>query len=243
MLGLPILSEQESLLLILAEQQLQCLLPSKLMKSLDFFVQARANLAPHENAKQASEWLSKVRVIQPTQPLLAPEIKVGVFEEVSNALYANHWLEIEYQSVKGKKTKAKVMPLGLAQQGTGLYLVCRFEGFDDERILAVHRILVAKATQFIFEKPANFSMKKYDLEGHFGFGDGKRIKLKFKIEKLSGEHLLEMRLSEDQVTKDLGEYYEITATVVDTKRLDWWLLGFGERVKGIRKTEIAIGKT
>ena len=76
---------------------------------------------------------------------------------------------------------------------------------------------------------------KYDLEGHFGFGDGKKIQLKFKIEKLSGEHLLEMRLSEDQTVKDLGDCYEITATVIDTKKLDWWLLGFGERVRDVQK--------
>ena len=236
-LALPMLSEQESLLLMLAEQQLKALLPAKLMKSMEsFFVQARANLGPHENAKQAREWFTKIRVIPTTQPLLPPAIKPSVFEEVSNALYGNNWLDIEYQSVKGKNTKAKVMPLGIAQQGVGLYLVCRFEGFDNERILAIHRIVAAKASPFIFERPSGFSMEKYDLEGHFGFGDGKKIKLKFKIEKLSGEHLLEMRLSEDQTVKDLGDCYEITATVIDTKKLDWWLLGFGERVRDIRKT-------
>ncbi len=89
-LALPMLSEQESLLLTLAEQHLRNLLPANLMKSMEgFFAQARTNLDPHANARREREWLSKVRVVSETQPLLPPKIKPGVFEEVSNALYAN----------------------------------------------------------------------------------------------------------------------------------------------------------
>ncbi|WP_257266243.1 hypothetical protein [Endozoicomonas sp. ONNA2] len=39
-----------------------------------------------------------------------------------------------------------VMPLGLAQQGPRLFLVCRFKGYDDERNLAMHRMLSAHST-------------------------------------------------------------------------------------------------
>ena len=52
-LALPMLSEQESLLLTLAEQHLRSLLPGSLMKSMEsFFIQARANLGPYGNAKR-----------------------------------------------------------------------------------------------------------------------------------------------------------------------------------------------
>lgn len=89
-LGLPILSEQESLLLTLAEQHLKNLLPESLMKSMSsFFYQARSNLNHQTNTKLQQEWLSKVRVVSTTQPLLPPKINPGVFEEVSNALYKN----------------------------------------------------------------------------------------------------------------------------------------------------------
>ena len=242
-MALPILSEQESLLLMLAEQYLKNILPANLMKSMDgFFVQARANLDPYGSAKREREWLAKVRVVSATQPLLPPKIKSGVFEAVSNALYSNYWLNIDYTNISGSRLRAKVMPLGLAQQGVALYLVCRYEGFDDDRNLALHRMESAEISTLTFDRPKDFSLQKYDQDGHFGFGDGKLIKLKFQIEKTSGVHLLEMRLSEDQTVKEVGDYYEISATVVESERLDWWLLGFGNRVKNIQRQLIKTKK-
>jgi len=123
-LAVPMLSEQESLLLTLAEQHLKAILPASVMKSMEsFFVQARTNLGPTGKPGRDREWLSKVRVVSTSQPLLPPKIRPGVFEEVSNALYGNRWLDVDYKNSAGKRTAAAVMPLGLAQQGTRLYLV------------------------------------------------------------------------------------------------------------------------
>ena len=235
-LSLPSLSTQESLLLILAEQHLSSLLPAKLMKSMGgFFTQAHSQLGEKGNTQQDREWLGKVRVVSTSQPLLPPKISQEVFEQVSNALYANQWLEVDYQNAAGKRTKRRVMPLGLAQQGTRLYLVCRFDGYDNERSLALHRIRVARALTISFERPREFDLKKYDDDGRFGFGDGERIFLQFRIDKDAGLHLLESPLSADQEVKELPEEYEITATVVDSAMLDWWLRGFGEAVSQISK--------
>ena len=81
-LTLPMLTEQESLLLTLAEQHLRALLPGTVMKSMEgFFVQARTNLGQGTHTKREREWLSKVRVVSETQPLLPPKIAPGVLEE------------------------------------------------------------------------------------------------------------------------------------------------------------------
>lgn len=238
-LAVPMLSEKESLLLILAGQHLQNILPASLMKSMDsFFVQARANLAPHitqPSAQREREWLQKVRVISTTQPLLPPKIAPGVFDEVGNALYANLWLAVEYKNQNGKTTRADVMPLGLAQQGTRLYLVCRFRDFDNERTLALHRIVSAKASTLSFERPSSFDLQKYDADGRFGFGEGKLIQLTFCITEGAGFHLLESPLSKDQHHKAIKDGYEITATVVETAQLEWWLRGFGDEVWKVRR--------
>ena len=237
--SLPMLSEQESLLLTLAEKQLRSLLPGSLMKSMEgFFAQARSNLGQHANAKHEREWLSKIRVVSETQPLLPPKIKPGVFEEVSNALYGNRWLNLDYKSAAGKVTKAEVMPLGLAQQGPRLYLVCRFKDYENERSLALHRINAAKALALTFERPKDFDLQKYDADGRFGFGEGKRIRLSFRISKSVGAHLQETPLSTDQQATDLGEWYEIRATVVDTAQLRWWLRGFGDRVRDVQEQDV-----
>ena len=235
-MALPMLTEQESLLLALAEQHLKSLLPADLMKSMEsFFIQARANLAPYNDAKREREWLKKVRVVSTTQPLLPPKIRPGVFEQVSNALYANQWLSVDYVNAAGKRTQADVMPLGLAQQGPRLFLVCRFKDDDNERSLALHRIRSAQASGLTFEKPKDFDLQQYDNDGRFGFGDGKKIRLTFRIEKETGFHLLESPLSEDQQVVELDDDYEISATVVDTGMLDWWLRGFGDAVTDVQK--------
>ena len=200
-----------------------------------FFETARQNLVNDTKSKLSKEWLNKVRTVSETQPLLPPKINPEVFEAVSNALYRNHWLEVEYKNAGDFITKSRVMPLGLAQQGPRLYLVCRFEGYDNERSLALHRIIKTKESTLTFERPKDFNLAQYDDEGRFGFGDGKKIKLSFRIKKAYGKHLLETQLSLDQTAKEIGEDYLITATVVDSDRLDWWLRGFGESVNSIRK--------
>ncbi|MDN5844159.1 MAG: WYL domain-containing protein [Alcaligenaceae bacterium] len=75
----------------------------------------------------------------------------------------------------------------------------------------------------------------YDDDGRFGFGEGQRIKLSFCISKSAGQHLLESRLSKDQKVVEHDDYYAITATVIDSARLTWWLNGFGERVWDVTK--------
>ena len=236
-LSLPGLSTQESLLLTLAEQQLGSLLPAKLIKSMQgFFKQARGQLGEKGNAQREREWLDKVRVVSVSQPLLPPKIDAHVFDEVSDALYSNHWLEVNYKNASGKKTTARVMPLGLAQQGPRMYLVCRFEGYDNERSMALHRIISATASTLGFDRPKDFNLKQFDDDGRFGFGEGKQINLRFQIEKEAGFHLLESPLSTDQQVVELSSTYEITATVVDTAMLEWWLRGFGESVTNVRRS-------
>lgn len=94
-LALPNLTAQESLLLGLAEEHLRHLLPARLMSSMDgFFAQARRNLGPDSNATLEREWPKKVRVVATSQPLLPPKIVSGVFETVSDTLYANRWLKL-----------------------------------------------------------------------------------------------------------------------------------------------------
>jgi predicted DNA-binding transcriptional regulator YafY len=243
-LTLPGLTEKESLLLSLAEQHLSNLMPAEVLRSLQpFFEQARANLGPYNKggkaAISAKEWMQKVRSVSTTQPLLPPPIRSGVFEAVSSALYRNLWLNVDYQNAANRQTSARVMPLGLAQQGTRLYLVCRFEGYDNERSLAVNRIHAAEVTAISFERPAEFDLEKFDNDGRFGFGSGKRIRLEILIDKLTGVHLLESRLSEDQRVEEEGQRLRITATVADTEQLKWWLRGFGDAVEVIAPRQLA----
>ena len=243
-LTLPGLSTQESLLLTLAEQQLSSLLPAKLMKSMEsFFTQARGQLdekGQTGNFKREREWLVKVRVVSTSQPLLPPKVDADVFQQVSDALYGNQWLDVDYKNAEGDRKASRVMPLGLAQQGPRMYLVCRYEGYDNERCLALHRFVSAQASTLTFERPKDFDFKNFDDAGRFGYGDGKKIRLSFQIEKGAGLHVVECPLSLDQQVVEVDFGFAITATVVDSAMLNWWLRGFGDAVSNVLKSPVSL---
>lgn len=234
-LSMPNLTSQESLLLSLAEDYLSNLLPANVMASLDgFFGEARYNLKLSSGSSKEGEWLKKVRVVSETQPLLPPKVDTEVFKNISEALFNDRLLNIEYTNGRQEKRSAMVMPLGLAQQGVRLYFVCRFDGYDNERSLAVHRIQKAVISTFEFERPKNFSLTQYDADGRFGFGEGEKCEIEFTITKQAGYHLLETPLSEDQEMEEVDKtHYRIKATVTDSLLVRRWLLSFGEEIKNI----------
>lgn len=73
--------------------------------------------------------------------------------------------------------------------------------------------------------------------GWFGFSEGKQIRLTFRITKAAGRHLLESPLSLNQQVVEVEEHYKISATVVGTERLRWWLRGFGDDLSEVRMDE------
>ncbi|MDW1821582.1 WYL domain-containing protein [Vibrio sp. Vb1018] len=235
--SLPRLTPQESLLLSLSEDYLSNLLPANVVSSLNgFFQEAKYNLHPSGSHNKERDWLKKVRVVSETQPLLPPKIDSEVFKNVSEALYQDRLLHLKYHNAKQEQRSAMVMPLGLAQQGPRLYLVCRFDGYDNERSLALHRIQRASISTFTFDRPKDFKLSQYDADGRFGFGEGKKIQINFRIDKDAGYHLLETPLSKDQCITEREDCFEITATVIDSLQLQMWLRGFGSRVSNIVKT-------
>ena len=65
------------------------------------------------------------------------------------------------------------------------------------------------------------------------------MRLTFEIETEAGFHLTGTPLSRDQDVQVLNaEWMQISATVVDSAMLEWWLRGFGEAVRNIRKIEV-----
>lgn len=245
-LSLPGLTEQESLLLILAEQNLRHQLPAALMKSMQgFFDQARRNLSLSQSgvaANRAREWMNKVRVVSTTLPMQPPKIMPDVFEQVSQALYNNRWLEISYTNALGKQTKTKVMPLGLAQQGVRMFMPCRFEGYDDIRNLALHRIKSAQSTSQPFQRPVDFDLQAYDDNGRFAFGQGHQLSIQLWIKDELAVLLAESPLSADQqiTPAPKGQAgFELTATVTESALLVWWLRSQGPGVKVLAPQSLA----
>lgn len=238
-LDLPILNEQQSLLLKLAEQQLKYLLPANIMSYMKPFFEQADRLVSCSKDKPEYQWLNKVCVTPTSLPLIPAQVKDDIFAAVSQALFQNRLLHIEYQNPKGKKHAATIMPLAIATQGATIYLVCRYEGYNDNRLLALHRIRKASMSTFTFERPKDFNLKTYQNDGHLGFGNGEKIRLSFSIQHDAGFHLTETPLSKDQkILEENDEYYRIQATVAQNDMLEWWLLKFGEDIWDITREPI-----
>lgn len=165
-LSLRQLTPNEALLLQLAEQQLSLLLPESLKLSMKpFFDQARKNLEnkhllsdPGAPDREAREWLDKVRVISISVPIRPPQVADGVFETVSECLLHNRMVNVIYKNAQGEVKDKRIKPLGLALADVRLFLVCIFDGYEDTRNLALHRIQSAQDTGMVFERPANFNL-------------------------------------------------------------------------------------
>ena len=171
--------------------------------------------------------------------MLPPKIAPGVFEALSDALYRECKLRINYRNAQGKRKNVTVWPFGLVQQGVRLYLVCRFEDYDNERILALPRIIQAEATDESFPWPPALDLADYCNGGDFGVSHGRKVRLSFRIDKACGLHLLESPLAADQTSRDLGEAFEITASVAETELLHRWLRGWGKNVSDVEMTPIS----
>ena len=237
------MSESEALLLELAKRHLNHLLPASLQQHMSgFFDNAQSTLRHYSKDNRGNQWLKKVMIVNTLQPLLPAEVDAQVFKVVSDALYHNHWLNVTYSNAEGDTKTKSVRPLGLAQKDDGrLYLVVRFEGHEgaaQNRQLVLNRIQTAQDTGRTFTPPDDFDLREYDAQGGFGFGVGRRVKLMFCITRGAGQHLFESKLSTDQTIQTHDDYLEITATVVDSMRLNKWLRGFGEEVWKATKTNL-----
>lgn len=236
-LNLPLLTPQEALLLQLAQAHLAEFLPSNLLRTLQpLLTSADYTLLP---ASAERRWLKKVRRVPTSQPLMSAPLPTGVFAAVSDALFYERKLRITYSNARREKREAVVCPLGLAQQGPRLYLVCRFEGYDNERIIALARVYTAQMLDETFAYPADFDLRRYDGEGRFAFGSGQKVRLSFRIDKAVGLHLTESPLSPEQTVIEHADCFEICATVVDSKLLDAWLRGFGADIWDVERVNVA----
>ena len=231
---LPGLSTNEALTLLMAKEHLCSVMPSTTVQQLEtYFRQAenRINSVPGHNA--LTTWMDKVRIVQPTQPLLAPDIKSEVISTVQDALLNDRQCRVTYQKRGDTEGEAyPVNPLGLVQRGQVLYLVATIKTYLDVRLLAIHRILAAEPVESQSVRPAGFNLDSYLASGAFGWGPGGAIRLKVLFQPAVGSHLYETPLSEDQViTVETDSQLHVTATVQDTLQLLWWLQGFGDGVE------------
>ena len=233
------LRPQEGLLLRLAEEQLKFQLPSSLMRSLEpLFSKARATLKEEGPTRKLAAWLKKVSSVSGTIPMLPPKILPRIFDAVSEALYRGSKLEVQYVNTIGQETIGIVSPLGLVQQEQRLYLVCRFDGYENVRHLALHRMTKARVLDFAAERPKDFELDAYVKSRHFNYSNGRKIRLLLEFtNSVTAKNLQETPFNSTQkLTQGLDGVWRLEAEMDDTVLLDGWIASWKETA-GIRKVE------
>ena len=232
-LSIPGLNNLEALLLLLAKEHVGTILPPSLMKDMEpFFNEARNKLVGSARSPE-SEWRSKVAISQRTHALLAPDLEEGVFETISECLFANREVEVRYRNRLGEEREHQLRPYGLVNSSPALYLVAAM-AHAPHRIgaFALHRAIEARASTIHFQRPNDFNLDEFVEEGKFAYGDGSRVQLSFEIAKSAGLHLTEAPLSDDQTFEELEAAYRFKATVANSMRLKNFLYGISGEVIG-----------
>lgn len=225
----------EALSLVMVERYLKQALPSTLTRALDSWFEKARNTLRLQSRNEVARWTDKICIVQPTQPLLSPQIPNDVLNVIHEAVLREEQVRVQYRSSGGEPKKLVLHPLGLIQRGPASYLVALAFDYDDVLLYALHRIASAERFHEPARKLEAFNLKEYaDEQGHFG--TGRRITLKARISPSLATILSETPLSEKQTlsSNDADEWRVITARVKETWQLHWWVLSQGEDIEILR---------
>jgi predicted DNA-binding transcriptional regulator YafY len=239
---LPGMSPLQALVLKTAELHLKGLLPASQVAELNpLFRQANQTLGTKPGRDGLAAWPRSIVVVPATLPLIPPPIDGDVLRTIHQALIDQRQVRITYQARAARQTKAyAIHPIGLIQRGSNTYLACTFGDFDDPRMLAMHRIRSAEATDAAAKRQPSDVLESAKMMVMSGFTQRGEITLVMRMASEVVAHLEESRLSEDQtitVTKD-ADWMLVTATVNDTEQLRWWLAGYAEYIEVLKPKKL-----
>lgn len=237
----------EALSLVMVEKYLSQSLPVLLTRPLQaMFSKAQHILALHKKSN-LTHWPEKISVIQPTQPFIAPPVNQAILTAVHEALLNEQTLQVKYQSTTQGNLVAKeyrLHPLGLIQRGHLTYLSAMANDYEDVYFYALHRMLTVAVLDEKSRRKAHFNLNEFaHAQGHFG--QATPIRLKANVSDHLAQMLAESPLSEYQALSDKNTsgYRFLTADVLDTWQLRWWILGEAERIQVLEPIELKLDIT
>ncbi|MFZ3139552.1 helix-turn-helix transcriptional regulator [Polaromonas sp.] len=230
-LAIPGMSVSEALAMRLVQTHLKPLLPASMLNGLQgVFSLAQSkldNVDPH-NKHHAQNWLGKVHVVPPAQPMLPPKVNEAVQAAVYQAVLEDRPVGASYRSLHSKQTRALVLhPLGLIMRGAVTYLVASAWDYAEARLYALHRFSQVEVLDTAIKPPEGFSLEAAMAAGLAEFASqGESIQLQLRCTKWVAGYLAETPLAADQKMEPAADgRVQLTATVNDTWQLHWWLLG------------------
>jgi predicted DNA-binding transcriptional regulator YafY len=235
------ITPEEALVLQLAESHLKTLLPGHFNGLFGkLFAQARSSVqAGPQGHTRLSTWARKVRTAPEWLPRTAPKIRPMVHEAVSTALVNDQQLDITYFSrSQGKQQQATVSPLGVVQRGPILYLSTSFEPNQRVVALPMHRIERATLREEAARQPEGFALDTWVAEA-MQFSQKGLIELVLLIDEGASFSLTEAPIATNQkIMADPSGRHRLTATVLRSQQLSWWLLGMAGAVEVVSPADL-----
>lgn len=233
-ISFPVMGSAAALTLMLARQHLQSLLPAEVLKHLEPFVQEAQSLLDNQDKGQYRDWFDKVR-IAPHNLLLPPQVDTHILEPIYQALLENRQFSATYNG----QPERIIHPYGLVQQGSVLYLICRFYEYDDVRITALHRYTEVRVLNEPARDFAGFNIDNYLELGVMHWSPGEQLQLELRLRHWLGKHLDESPLSyQQQLLKQEDDSYLLKARVLDSRQLRRWLLAHSTDLEVIQPAQL-----
>ncbi len=236
-LDIPGMSVAEALAMRLVETHLKQLLPASMLDGLNgvfSLAQSKLDKVEKQNNNHSKDWLNKVRVVPPAQPLLPPTVNEAVQAAIYQGLLEDKQLTARYQSASSDQPKDYLLhPLGLIMRGAVTYLVASAWDYAEARLYALHRFSTVEILDAAAKAPEGFNLDAAIASGLADFANqGEPIQLVLRCTEGVAAFLAETPLAADQtLTPEADGWVRLTATVNDTRQLQWWLLGQGDGVE------------
>ena len=194
---------------------------------------AKASRAFGDNAKHLHHCRGKFRFVSPGLHFYPAVYTGDRLKVIQQALVDERAIEVAYLTPSSCRASVlRLDPLGLVQSGPVSYLVATAFRYKDPRLYALHRIQSVKALSEPIQSPEGFSLDQFIESGRLEFGGGDTIRLHATVDPELAYYLEESRLSTDQkITQPVKDApCHLTATVVDSWHLRFWLLSQGEKI-------------
>jgi len=239
-MDIPGMDSHTALAFWLADQHLKPLLPKTTLRKLQSHFKAATDKLNHIQTDQGMPgWRNKIRVLHRGPNLQSPVIDEDIQNQVYDALLKNRKLSICYQPRESGQKEYDINPLGLVLKDGVSYLVCSIGHYTDIRLLTLHRIIKADILDVPVLVPTGFNLDDYIASGELDFVIKGEVLFKAIFSKSAAFHLAERPLSNDQTIVDQNNgKMLISATILDTSELRWWLLSFGEYVEVLEPQSI-----
>ncbi|MVF19989.1 WYL domain-containing protein [Methylocaldum sp. BRCS4] len=241
MCELPGLDPNTAMTFVLAERFLKDLMPRTVLDHLQLYFERASALLREQRGGNLYQWAERVEVLPRTQSLIPAEVRAEVADVVSDCILLGKRLEGRYRPRSGPVRAYRIDPLGLVFRGSAVYLVGTYAGSETILQFALHRFETADALEEPSVVPEGFNLQDYIRARHFDYlhDGGGPLRLKCRFSRFAINNLMEMPLSEDQViTQETDRTYLLSATVMNTHQLRWWLREFGDQVEVLEPTSL-----